>query len=264
MEFQRRGAPHLHILSPVPASVPAFRCLICGDTKRRCTSFRHWVSQAWAKSVNADRESGEFRRNLLAGTGIDRDRKNSGAKMTDPRRLATYFLKHGMGGGKEYQHEAPAEWLASVPAPLTAESPVQDLEDFNDDDSATGLGRFWGYKGLKRGAAVVPVSRAEYHFVRRTLRRLNRSKKRCQIVQHETVTGSPYKMVQGVRQAYWTRSGPGEARESGLWVSFNDAPAVLSGLVAVMRSPGPVPSFLQAVRTVESLLGASVGESIHV
>ena len=34
-----------------------------------------------------------------------------GIKLADPRRMAMYFAKYGTGGGKEYRHRVPGEWI---------------------------------------------------------------------------------------------------------------------------------------------------------
>lgn len=89
LEFQDRGAPHIHFMVRVPNG----------------TSIRPWLSKAWADSVGATGD--EYRRHLGAGTNID-----FGFRGTDPQRIAVYFLKHSSKthDGKEYQHRVPAEW----------------------------------------------------------------------------------------------------------------------------------------------------------
>lgn len=86
LEFQRRGAPHLHLFAAIP----------CG------AGFQSWLSATWYRIVG----SGDFR-HLMAGTGVDFGR---GAKCSDPRRLAVYFAKHGLFSAKDYQNDAPGEW----------------------------------------------------------------------------------------------------------------------------------------------------------
>lgn len=36
-----------------------------------------------------------------------------GAKLTDPRRMAAYFAKYVIAGGKEYQHRVSREWRSA-------------------------------------------------------------------------------------------------------------------------------------------------------
>lgn len=91
LEFQRRGAPHLHLLMVLPAD----------------PGFREWLSEAWA-AVVAHPDPEERRRHRMAGTGVDYVR---GGRCFDPKRSAVYFSKHGgAAGGKEYQHVVPVEW----------------------------------------------------------------------------------------------------------------------------------------------------------
>jgi hypothetical protein len=74
LEFQRRGAPHIHMLIVPPH----------GIAERH--SFRQWISQAWADVVNHP-DPNEYARHLLAGTGLD---WAQGLRSTDPKRVAVY------------------------------------------------------------------------------------------------------------------------------------------------------------------------------
>ena len=90
LEFQRRGAPHLHLYSACPWS----------------PEFREWLSRTWYEVVGSGDE-----RHLRAGTGLD---WGEGIRASDPKRLAVYFLKratgHNIGSDKEYQHRVPFAW----------------------------------------------------------------------------------------------------------------------------------------------------------
>lgn len=185
LEFQRRGAPHFHILVPVPDRRSHFK----GEGP--CDCFRCWVSGTWADIVAAP-DIAERIRHIAAGTGIDRDRRNSGSRMLDPRRLATYFLKHGSGSAKEYQHCVPEEWR----------------------EPGKGPGRFWGYRGLDRVSMTMPLTREDYHYLRRVLRRYRRANSR-----HRT-------------------SNLSSRNEAGGWIAFSDAPSLLSRLVPHLPSYG--------------------------
>ncbi|MEN1974665.1 rolling circle replication-associated protein [Cellulomonas sp. P4] len=154
LEFQRRGAPHVHLLLRVPA-------LVAGEV------FEDWLSRTWAECVAADDtfchrcdralctcevSDTEFRRHLAAGTAVD----YSGQRFSDPRRIATYFLGHSSkhADGKEYQHIVPSEWRAD----------------------GEGPGRFWGYWGLKKGTVEVDLNMREWYAVRRMLRHVHRAR----------------------------------------------------------------------------------------
>jgi hypothetical protein len=153
LEFQRRGAPHFHMLGPCPASAPAgWHHEDCAADCPQVHAFTTWLSWTWAGIVGADRESGEFRRHVLAGTGVD-----FSANMTDPRRIGIYFLKHGTktADDKEYQHIVPAAWLESG-----------------------GAGRFWGFWELEKTDVVVPVDVRQYVTARRLLRRVAKARAR--------------------------------------------------------------------------------------
>lgn len=90
LEFQRRGAPHLHIYTAVPTD----------------REFLAWLSRAWFEAVGSGDE-----RHLRAGTGVD---WGEGIRASDPKRLGVYFLKratgHNLGVDKEYQHIVPEAW----------------------------------------------------------------------------------------------------------------------------------------------------------
>jgi len=133
LEFQRRGAPHFHLLLVPPhgtARLPGLRARAAARVGAGLP-FRQWLSEVWADIVDHP-DSEEKRRHLLAGTGVD---YAEGLKAHDPKRVAVYFTKHGSFAAKEYQHCVPEEWQA----------PGQ------------GPGRFWGYWHLERVTAAVEV-----------------------------------------------------------------------------------------------------------
>ena len=141
LEFQRRGAPHIHLWMAPPHAV--------GRSGRK---FRDWLSQEWADIV-AHPDPEQRARHLLAGTAID---ILNGLRACDPKRLAIYFTKHSSPnklGDKEYQHIVPEAWR----------------------QPGHGPGRFWGVHGLQRATAVVEIAQEAYLTVRRIIRRWSRS-----------------------------------------------------------------------------------------
>ena len=141
LEFQRRGAPHIHLWMAPPIS-----------PGRSGRSFAQWLSETWAQVVDhPDAEQKALHR--LAGTAID---VRNGLKACDPKRLAIYFTKHSspnLHGDKEYQHIVPELW--QLPG--------------------RGPGRFWGVYGLKKAIAVVELAQDAYLAARRIVRRWSRS-----------------------------------------------------------------------------------------
>lgn len=141
LEFQRRGAPHVHLWMAPPTS-----------PGRSGRGFAQWLSETWAEVVDhPDHE--QKARHRLAGTAID---VRNGLKACDPKRLAIYFTKHSspnLLGDKEYQHLVPELW----------------------QQSGRGPGRFWGVYGLKKATAVVEVTQEAYLTARRIVRRWSRS-----------------------------------------------------------------------------------------
>lgn len=154
-EFQRRGAPHLHILCGVPAMtvhhpkrvLRAPRIGVFG-TDWTESRFELWLSEAWAAVVD-HKDPVHRARHLAAGTGVDFSKSPF---MNDGVSLARYFLKHGSKtmDDKEYQHSVPEAW-------------------------AEGAGRFWGTWGLSVVAAGARVSEDEGYRVKRVLRRWDRA-----------------------------------------------------------------------------------------
>ncbi|MEE2852973.1 MAG: hypothetical protein VX424_10020 [Actinomycetota bacterium] len=141
LEFQRRGAPHIHVWMAPPHGI--------GRSGRK---FRDWLSAEWADIV-AHPDPEQRARHVLAGTAVD---ILNGLRACDPKRLAIYFTKHSSPnqlGDKEYQHIVPESWR--IPG--------------------RGPGRFWGVHGLERATAIVEVARDAYLTVRRIIRRWSRS-----------------------------------------------------------------------------------------
>lgn len=142
LEFQRRGAPHYHLMM-VPPHGKARRGRNAGR------KFKQWLSHTWAEIV-AHPDPIEFELHLGAGTRID---YADGLKATDPQRVATYFAKHGSFRAKEYQHIVPAEWQTP----------------------GDGPGRFWGYMNMRRIVHGVELDHDRATIAARTLRRWARA-----------------------------------------------------------------------------------------
>jgi hypothetical protein len=147
LEFQARGAPHFHLSTTPPMG---FSTIVDPDTGvLRSVDFKTWLSHAWAEIV-AHPDPEQRCRHRAAGTGVD---YAEGIKLTDPRRMAVYFAKYGIGGRKDYQHRVPPEWLsvALVCDDCGAEYDA-DLDECPDCgcldaelvETGTGPGRFWG------------------------------------------------------------------------------------------------------------------------
>jgi len=141
LEFQRRGAPHIHLWMAPPTS-----------PGRSGLTFSVWLSETWAQVVDHP-DAVQKVRHRLAGTGID---VRNGLRACDPKRLAIYFTKHSspnVNGNKEYQHVVPELWR----------------------QPGHGPGRFWGVYGLKKAVAVVEIAQDAYMAARRIVRRWSRS-----------------------------------------------------------------------------------------
>jgi hypothetical protein len=145
LEFQRRGAPHFHLML-VP---PRGRAHSRSDAAGSGLEFKHWLSVVWADIVDHP-DPIEYQNHLAAGTGVDYE---EGARLQDPRRAAVYFTKHGSFRAKEYQHCVPDQWRGP----------------------GDGPGRFWGYRQLHRVPRSVEVTPYDAILIARTIRRWARA-----------------------------------------------------------------------------------------
>ena len=142
LEFQRRGAPHVHMLSTPPH----------GTARTTGETFAVWLSRSWAEVVDHP-DPEQRRRHQRAGTALD---YAEGLRATDPRRVAAYFTKHGLMAAKEYQHDVPPEW----------------------SEPGTGPGRFWGVWNLHRAVRTVHVSAEDGIRAGRIARRWAKAQRR--------------------------------------------------------------------------------------
>lgn len=157
LEFQRRGAPHIHIWMAPPIS-----------PGRSGWGFAQWLSESWAAVVDHP-DPVHKARHRLAGTAVD---VRNGLKACDPKRLAIYFTKHSspnLNGDKEYQHIVPELWQLA----------------------GRGPGRFWGVYGLKKAIVIVEVAQDAYIAARRIVRRWSR----CQAVYGNPASRFPTAVV---------------------------------------------------------------------
>lgn len=183
LEFQRRGAPHLHIIMTPPTGRATARlsmddvdhlrqCWVGGDGCDELVhdavtpaaaahvqfcdgcknnshwglfEFRDWSRRVWATVVGAEGE--ERRRHERAGCSVDFAELDNYA---DPTRIGAYFAKHGTWAAKEYQNHVPAAWRASGGVNV----------------------RFWGYWVVEPVIESVEIHEALIMHIVRHLRKL--------------------------------------------------------------------------------------------
>ncbi|MEU5164590.1 hypothetical protein AB0G74_33900 [Streptomyces sp. NPDC020875] len=243
LEFQLRGAPHIHLWGPRPEG-PAGELRSMTQTRYRPAvgdglPYEAWLAVVWADIVDHP-DPEQRRRHGRAGTSVDLE---EGARMIDPRRLAVYFTKHGQFQAKEYQHRVPEEWQAP----------------------GCGPGRFWGYKGLAKATAGVELAPADAVFVARTMRRLARSQGVTKQVTVRRTRGggqvvSAYPDVIGLAGAQYLRPLPARTRrvrrpvvrlpQGAGFLCVNDGPAIAAGLARALERRIQSPE--EARRTAES------------
>lgn len=208
LEFQRRGAPHLHVLMVPPTGE-------AGGLR-----WRQWFARTWADVVLSSRSAGGIRHGELIASvraamiAVHEHRKASadyaeGLRAADPKRIAVYFSKHNLLRDKEYQHVVPGEWRGE----------------------GEGPGRFWGYWGLERADSSTLVTDAEAVSISRTLRRWQRARRgvyRASVVRVDTRTGTIR------RRTVLRRVAPMRGTRGFLLV--NDGPAVALMLADSLRT----------------------------
>jgi hypothetical protein len=233
LEFQRRGAPHLHLWGPEPEGAAGELRQLTSTRYRPAVGdglpYRQWLSVVWADIVDHP-DPEEKRRHQLAGTGVDH---REGERMRDPRRLAVYFTKHGSYGAKEYQNQVPEEWQAP----------------------GAGPGRFWGYWGLEKATAGVELEPATAVWAARILRRYARAQG---VTQQRTVRrtrgGSPVATdrvigLAGAQYAESTRTRYRKVRRRVTRLSngrgflcVNDGPALAADVARALERLAAPPS----------------------
>jgi hypothetical protein len=198
-------APHFHLLVPVPALVGG-------------VDFNAWLSAIWADVVGAVGD--ERARHEGAGTNVDFGRT---ARMSDPKRCAIYFLKHGSKSldDKEYQHVVPSAWA----------------------EPGKGPGRFWGFWGMKLATVVVDLDLEDWVTARRVLRRVAAARARG--VKYSRAYAAAIACGRPSSEA--VRLGIASARGrklrtlgvggqlSGGWIVVNDGPRLASDLARAVN-----------------------------
>ncbi len=167
MEFQRRGAPHFHLLAPVPSGV----------------GFAEWLSHAWANAVKHP-DPLQRANHLIAGTGVDRAK---GLNADTAQRISYYFSKHSSAnkGVKEYQNTPPKEWVEA--------------------GSVGRFWGYWGLEPLTREAIVSETHALFISRCLRRWQRANAKTIRVKVWRTDIRTGRRYQRT--VRRRYRVHSG---------------------------------------------------------
>jgi hypothetical protein len=126
MEFQERGAPHLHVLMTPPR----------GRAPGTGESFRDWASKTWARLCNAQGAEA-YANHVKRGVDIS---WQEGQRYSDPRRIAVYFDKHAGYHEKDYQNVMPQLWLDAIAS---------------GESGAT----YWGYWNLVKVQETIELAR---------------------------------------------------------------------------------------------------------
>lgn len=127
MEFQQRGAPHLHVLMTPPR----------GRTRGTGESFRDWASKTWARICNAQGAEA-YAAHLARGVDVSWE---EGQRYSDPKRIAVYFDKHAGYHEKDYQNVMPQLWVSAIA---------------DGEPGAT----YWGYWQLRKMTETIELTRS--------------------------------------------------------------------------------------------------------
>lgn len=202
LEFQRRGAPHFHVLAAMPRrwSASPWRTLHgsqllpeLGADRSSWVSpgappvvtladFRDWVAAEWSAVVTGPaavkRVCSEWRDMgmapyRVASLILSEQRAHrrvgtavdlrEGQRMRDPKRVAVYFLKHST------KSSGSKEYQHIVPVLWTAAERVD--KSTGEVIEGGGPGRFWGFHGVPMVRATRYVSARDFIHIRRFLRR---------------------------------------------------------------------------------------------
>lgn len=228
LEFQARGAPHVHLWMPLPTErVVRAKGRPAVVVSESGAEFRAWLSSAWADVVSHP-DSEQRRRHELAGTAVD---IVEGLRARDPKRLAIYFSKHSAAqsdtesSAKEYQHFVPKLWQAP----------------------GAGPGRFWGYWGLRRVVSSVTLSVEDFVQARRLMRRWARSRAAYRPGEKYPASVSPLVQRKRVRRGAgyrWSttrRVVCGQGRLVGGFLCVTTGPGFTMDLVKGLRAAASHP-----------------------
>lgn len=153
MEFQERGAPHLHMLMRLPLTV---------DGK----PVGYWLASQWVAACDHPDEVEKAKQWRAHAPSAQRPTGCVDVvdQWSDHRRIASYFNKHAAKteDGKEYQHTVPEQWQN------VDENGYPAILGYGRGNG--GPGRFWGYWGLSKAVAVIDVTERDYFRIRRALR----------------------------------------------------------------------------------------------
>jgi len=209
LEFQARGAPHVHLFAVAWPTLPAG--VIRGVTQARQRPavgdglyFTRWIKAAWADIV-AHPDPAERAKHESQGAHVD---WAEGLRSVDPKRVGVYFTKHAQYAVKEYQHQVPPEW--QLPG--------------------AGPGRFWGVAGLDRVAVPVVLTDTEWLLLQRTLRRHHRA-------QRVRRTAQPLRhVVRHGRRGRKVHRRTGRLRYGLGFITTNDAPRLALDLARLVQA----------------------------
>jgi len=151
LEFQRRGAPHVHVLTSIAHDF---------------SDFQLWVSRVWSEIVNHP-NTHQQQLHKKAGTQV---KKWYSFFKEKPYLIAVYFGKHSSAnsnGAKEYQNKVPQLWSESG-----------------------SVGRFWGYWGMSKTTSSARITSEDSLFIQRTLRRWHRANSQSRRVRIRRVNQS--------------------------------------------------------------------------
>lgn len=223
LEFQKRGAPHLHLFCMAPTTP--------GKSDK---PFKEWLSLAWAKSVGATGEN--YQKHLKAGTGIDYTTAEGMDSVAAVSRYFAGYVGKGYEHAKAYQNEPPQLWL--------------------DNNS---VGRFWGYsQSIPKTEVIVELEPHHQIQVNRLLNHVVRAQGTTEFIRDnngkviKTVRkGSPIRTVKRPRWKLDPLTGELTGRKNP------------DGTPMLDKDGNPVPYYRRVTRRVKGYINRGAGLIYH-
>lgn len=222
MEFQRRGAPHFHIVLVAPPGVGR-------DVDDQLPQVRRWYAATWHRIVTGCRGDHSRARDLGEGCvpwHYERHLEPEHCKEATNAREAISYIESELG--KESQK--------SLPSYLDHDHQADGC-DPSTCSEARGAGRWWGVVGFEPDEQEIRVTQREYVQLRHAVLRLGRECLKRELAHRERIR--IWKLQHGHP---WTR----RPKPSGRWLS----PRTINDGVVVMDPDLRAYSFARAFRAV--------------
>jgi hypothetical protein len=264
LEFQRRGAPHIHLWGAQPLGE-------AGDKRR----IQHAADMLTWEAAYAEWKSNDYPGEMAAwelahAAWKGADKAERGPKPRKPSGPRKPYFRPAVGDGMEYRAWLSVVWADVVAHPDPEQRrrhqlagtavDIREGERMRDpkrlavyftkhgayrakeyqhevpkewQEPGAGPGRFWGYWKLEKAVHGVELTPADAVFAARTLRRLARSKGVTRVVMAPRVNTRTGEIRYRPQRRRATRLGNGTG-----YLCVNDGPAVAAALARALERQG--------------------------